>query len=136
VKRADRSVSQPIRFDLARESVALSRDLAASVIKTSFGPHSAVDGYQIGRARLDKPPPHDGERHPDGDEILYVVAGAVDVLLETEPAQRIALEAGDGLIVPRGVWHRLEIVAPAEILYATPGRSEARPRGGRAARRP
>jgi quercetin dioxygenase-like cupin family protein len=96
-----------------------------------------MDGYRIGLARLSKPPPHDGERHPDGDEILYVVAGAVDVLLETEPAQRIALEAGDGLIVPRGVWHRLEIIAPAEILYATPGRSEARPRRrDRAARRP
>jgi len=130
-------VSQPIRFDLSRESVALSRELGASLIKTSFGPHSEVDGYRIGLARLSKPPPHDGERHPDGDEVLYVVAGAVDVLLETEPAQRVALEAGDGLIVPRGVWHRLEIVAPAEILYATPGRSEARPRRrGRAARRP
>jgi quercetin dioxygenase-like cupin family protein len=130
-------VSQPIRFDLSRESVALSRELGASVIKTSFGPHSEVDGYRIGLARLSKPPPHDGERHPDGDEVLYVVAGAVDVLLETEPSQRVALEAGDGLIVPRGVWHRLEIVAPAEILYATPGRSEARPRrSGRAARRP
>jgi len=130
-------VSGPIRFDLSRDSVALSRALAASVIKTSFGPHAAVDGYQLGLAKLSKPPPHDGERHPDGDEILYVVAGAVEVLLETEPAQRVALHAGDGVIVPRGVWHRLEIVAPAEILYATPGRSEARPRRrGRAARRP
>jgi quercetin dioxygenase-like cupin family protein len=128
-------MSHAIRFELARESVALGRDLTASVIKTSFGPHSAVDGFEIGLARLDKPPPHDGERHPDGDEILYVVAGAVDVLLETDPVQRVALEAGDGLIVPRGVWHRLEIVAPAKILYATPGRSEARPRRGRAARR-
>jgi len=63
-------MSQAIRFDLSRESVALSRELAASAITTSFGAHSAVDGYQIGRARLSKAPPHDGERHPDGDELL------------------------------------------------------------------
>jgi len=127
----------PKRFDLSRESVTLSRALEASVSKTSYGPHPTVDGYEIGIARMSKPPPHDGERHPDGDEVLYVVAGAVEVLLETEPAQRVELRAGDGLIVPRGVWHRLEIIEPTQVLYATPGRSEARPRRrSSAARRP
>lgn len=48
--------------------------LAASAITTSFGPHSAVDGYQVGRARPSNAPAHDGERHPDGDELLYATA--------------------------------------------------------------
>ena len=53
--------------------------LAASAITTSFGPHSAVDGYQVGRARLSKAPAHDGERHPDGDELLYATPGRSEV---------------------------------------------------------
>ena len=120
-------MEQTKRFDLKRQNVTLSRELAATVIAASHGPHPAVDGYLIGIASMSKPPPHNGERHPDGDEVLYVISGRIEVLLETEPAQRVALKAGDGLIVPQGVWHRLEVLEPTKVLYATPGRSEARP---------
>jgi quercetin dioxygenase-like cupin family protein len=115
------------RFDLTRQGVTLSRELAATVVAASYGPHPAVDGYLIGMASMSKPPPHKGERHPDGDEVLYVVAGRLEVVLETEPAQRVGLKAGDGLIVPRGVWHRIDVIEPTKVLYITPGRSEARP---------
>lgn len=46
------------------------------------------------------------ERHPDGEELLHVLKGAVEVtlLLESGPATR-QLDAGSIFLVPAGVWH-------------------------------
>jgi mannose-6-phosphate isomerase-like protein (cupin superfamily) len=71
---------------------------------------------------MDRPPPHAGERHPDGDELLYLIAGNATVVIEhPEGEERVALEAGDACIVPRGLWHRVLFDAPVRLLYATPG---------------
>src|SRR5689334_5901784 len=60
------------------------------------------------------------ERHPHGDELLCVVSGQIDVILE-EPSgeQRIPLEPLTGFIVPEGVWHRLLVKEPAVLLGIT-----------------
>jgi mannose-6-phosphate isomerase-like protein (cupin superfamily) len=48
------------------------------------------------------------EVHPEADELLYVVSGAVDAIIEEGGAERtVALDAGQATIVPRDVWHRL-----------------------------
>jgi mannose-6-phosphate isomerase-like protein (cupin superfamily) len=58
------------------------------------------------------------EVHPQADELLYVVSGAIDVLLEENGAERIvALDAGQAAIVPRGVWHRLVMRKPGNLLF-------------------
>lgn len=124
----------PRRFDFARHGVELGGDGVAALVAQSFGPHAAADGYLVGLANLVKAPPHGGERHVDSDEVLYVLSGRLEVVLETEPVRRIELQAGDGLIVPRGLWHRVEVVEPARLLYISRGRSEARPVNRRAGR--
>ena len=77
--------------------------------------------------------PHDGEMHPDGDEVLYLISGRVRVTLETAAAEaldELEMQPGDGLIVPKGVWHRVDVLEPCQIMYVTPGpRSEFRPLG-------
>ena len=65
--------------------------------------------------------PHNGEMHPDGDEILYLIEGRISVVLETTPPEVLELGAGDGVLVPRGVWHRVDIVEPSRLVYVTPG---------------
>jgi mannose-6-phosphate isomerase-like protein (cupin superfamily) len=58
------------------------------------------------------------EMHPEADEVLYLVSGAVDVLLEDGGAEcRVALEAGRAVIVPRGIWHRLVVRRPGALLF-------------------
>lgn len=58
------------------------------------------------------------EMHPEADEVLYLVSGAVDVLLDEGGAERrVALEAGRATIVPRGVWHRLVVRRPGALLF-------------------
>jgi quercetin dioxygenase-like cupin family protein len=65
------------------------------------------------------------ERHPDGEELLHVLKGAVRVTLlaESGPA-RVRLDTGSVLVIPRGVWHSHEPLAETIEFGATPGRSE------------
>jgi quercetin dioxygenase-like cupin family protein len=45
----------------------------------------------------------------------------VEVVLLDSDEPNISLMPGDGLVVPKGVWHRVDIVEPSRIAYLTPG---------------
>lgn len=110
-----------VRFDPRMYTVGLSRDLAASLVPERPDPPVPVDGVTIGVALMSENAPHNGEMHPDGDEVLYLISGRVKVTLDTAPAQELDMSPGDGLIVPKGVWHRVDILEPSKIVYVTPG---------------
>jgi len=97
------------------------RDLSAEAMPAQADPAIPVDGYTFGVASMTENSPHDGEMHPDGDEVLYLIDGQVRVMLETDPIQELELNPGDGMIVPKGVWHRVDILEPSRIVYLTPG---------------
>lgn len=119
-------------FPLSDRGIALHRDGKASLVFGRSGPPKAVDGWEIGIARLSRPPPHDGEMHPDGDELLYLMTGSISVILEETPPRTVNVRAGECIVVPQGIWHRLLIHAASELLYITPGpHSKHRPRGAR-----
>jgi mannose-6-phosphate isomerase-like protein (cupin superfamily) len=89
--------------------------------------HPGVEGRLAGEARMTKNPPHAGEMHPDGDELLYLVEGASDVVLDEEAGERcLSLLPGQAFVVPCGVWHRVVVKEPCCLLYFTPGRSHVR----------
>jgi len=89
--------------------------------------HPGVKGRLAGEARMTRNPPHAGEMHPDGDELLYLVKGAVDMILDEEAGERrLSLQPGQAFVVPRGVWHRVIVKEPCCLLYFTPGRSQVR----------
>ena len=63
------------------------------------------------------------EMHPAGDEVLYLLTGALDVVLDEPAGERtVALRAGQRCLVPEGVWHRLVLGQPADLLFITPAR--------------
>lgn len=74
------------------------------------------------------------EIHPAGDEVLYLLSGRCELLLEQSGlVQRIPFNApGQVQVIPKGCWHSADIV-PGEtcsILFVTPGEgSQQRPRG-------
>ena len=109
------------RFNPKTHVVGLSRKSAAQLLVDTPGPPQAVDGFTFGIASMHESAPHQGEMHPDGDEVLYVISGRIMVLLETDPVERVELGEGDGLIVPQGVWHKVDILEPAQIAFLTPG---------------
>ena len=60
------------------------------------------------------------ERHPDGDELLHVLEGDVEVtvLAEAGPLEAV-VAAGSIFVVPRGLWHRQVASTPTTLLFAT-----------------
>ena len=63
--------------------------------------------------------PNEQEMHPHGDELL--LSGALDVILDLPEGERtIPLTAGGACLVPRGVWHRLSLHQPSDLVFVTP----------------
>jgi mannose-6-phosphate isomerase-like protein (cupin superfamily) len=62
------------------------------------------------------------EMHPAGDELVYVVSGAIELVLEESGGPRtVALPEKTGFLVPRGVWHTANSRAPSDVPHVTPG---------------
>ncbi len=63
------------------------------------------------------------EMHPQGDKMLYLLSGAIDLVLLIGEAERtLTLRPNNACIVPKGVWHRIVVQKPANILAITPSR--------------
>ncbi len=61
------------------------------------------------------------ERHPKGDEIVYIVNGATTLhSLPGEEAQAQELRAGTMVVIPQGVWHRFETSVSVTLMSVTP----------------
>ena len=94
----------------------------ARLIPSTGGPPARVKGFTVGAPVLARNPPHGGEMHPDGDELLILVSGHVVVVLEEDAGKhRVELRAGQALVVPRGVWHRVELQEKSQLVHVTPG---------------
>ena len=120
----------PVHFQGNVANIAGDRSI--TITAAPPGPPQRIDGYTIGAIpNLEGPGPHAGEVHPDGDEFLYVVSGAMELILDDGDERaagvetRVNLRSGDAYVVPRGVWHRLESVEPSYLVHVTPG-----PNGG------
>ena len=62
------------------------------------------------------------EVHPEGDELVYVLEGDVEFLLEQpEGLQRIRVQGRGLVIVHRGLWHTARVHAPSRLLHITMG---------------
>ena len=107
--------------------VELRRDGSSAIIESS-GPPVRIDGFTVGAPLMTRSAPHRGELHPDGDELLFVISGGVDVILEeggdehNAGVERVeAVRAGQAFVVPKGVWHRVEVREPSRLVHITPG---------------
>ncbi|WP_437477306.1 hypothetical protein WME75_28030 [Sorangium sp. So ce1014] len=79
-------------------------------------------GWLVIRFRLAEDTPQ-WEMHPAGDEILCLLSGASDVVLEEQGSERVvALLAGTTCKVPQGAWHRLIVREPGDLLSITYGK--------------
>ena len=64
------------------------------------------------------------EMHPEGEELVLLMSGSVDFILDRDGKESaIELRApGSFVLVPRGTWHRARPRAPSSLLFITPGR--------------
>ena len=114
-------------FSLVDYSATLDVSGSTSLVPIGRGPPPSHDGLNVGFAELNQAPPHGGECHPDGDELIVLISGDVSIMLEEEVARTVVLQPGEAFIVPQGVWHRLLVHTPSRMIYLTRGRSMIRP---------
>lgn len=69
------------------------------------------------------------ERHPAGDEIVVLLSGAMDFVLDEDGAEKVVpLRGLAAVVVPAGTWHTVRVREPGEALFITRGEgTEHRP---------
>jgi len=112
----------PDVIDLTTHTVGFYRDGTTDVAPNPAGPPRLIDGLVVGAPVITRDAPHGGEMHPDADELLFLVSGHADVVMEIDGREEaLELKAGQACIVPRGTWHRTRLREPSQVLYITPG---------------
>jgi oxalate decarboxylase/phosphoglucose isomerase-like protein (cupin superfamily) len=78
-------------------------------------------GYLVAAFHMHEDTAH-WERHPAGDEVICVMSGRVDFVLDEPQGERvIALQGRQSCVVPKGVWHRIVVREPSDVLFITFG---------------
>ena len=112
-------------FDLPGQIVGLERETGRAVLveRSTWSTPWRIGGYTIELSDLaGGPPMHDGEMHPDADEVLYLISGRIRVRLELDGGAREAdVRAGQALAIPRGTWHLIMVDEPGQLINVTPG---------------
>jgi mannose-6-phosphate isomerase-like protein (cupin superfamily) len=71
------------------------------------------------------------EVHPNGDELVLLLAGSVEMTLEHAGGEREVVrmsKVGEFVIVPRGTWHTARTDVSTQMLFITDGEgTEHRP---------
>ena len=86
-----------VRFDLAKESKRTKLNSRSKVL-------GRLDGRTVGISRFAEHPRW--EMHPNGDELLQIVEGKLELtlLLGKRNTPRV-LRRDDVVVIPKGVWH-------------------------------
>jgi quercetin dioxygenase-like cupin family protein len=97
----------------------ITSSTTAEEADAAFRPITALGPCTVGVMRFSGLTPW--ERHPDGDELLHVLEGEVDVTVLTDhgPAQ-VSVGAGSFFVCPRGLWHRQLPRPSVTVLFGTP----------------
>lgn len=63
------------------------------------------------------------EMHPAGEELVCLLSGQADLILEQDGAEQVVplRTTGSYVLVPRGAWHTAKVHAPCSMLFITPG---------------
>ena len=84
------------------------------------------EGRIMGASFIEKPEelhPTTWEMHPEGDELLCLCSGAIDLVLDDPYGEHtIALNAGSAYVIDSGIWHRLLLREPGFLLVITRGK--------------
>jgi oxalate decarboxylase/phosphoglucose isomerase-like protein (cupin superfamily) len=61
--------------------------------------------------------------HPNGDEIVCLLDGSMDFILEAKDGNRTVelSQSGSYVIVPKGTWHTAKVNRPSRMLFITAG---------------
>ena len=115
-------------FSLASRYIHLAPDDSARVMEGGdafwagiAGRRDLDSGRLMGRTSQSKDWDH-WERHPAGEEILILLSGELELVIDTGCGERRAvMRAGETFVMPKGLWHRGIVRQPGELMFITPG---------------
>ena len=118
-------------FDPAKTFLHLGGDGAAALLEGGerfwknlrSGRLRLADGYLAMASDMNSDTGH-WEMHPRGEEALLRLSGAFTLVMEREDGTQDMLRLdGDApaAVVPRGVWHRIEVAEPGRLIFVTWG---------------
>jgi len=122
-------------FELTRTYVHLSDGPEATPIEVTDDFWATIDrrpelaqGRLVTAHHFHEDWPH-WERHPEGDEIVFLLEGAMSLVLDEPEGERVVeLRGPSACLVPRGVWHRGIVREPTDAVFITRGKgTEHRP---------
>jgi mannose-6-phosphate isomerase-like protein (cupin superfamily) len=122
-------VSDARTLDLAETYVHLEDSGGAEAIETGdsfwqelMAGERRYDGRLVIVSTMTEDMPH-WEMHPAGEELVYLLSGAVDVELDDGTDRRIVALRPEApcLFNPRGLWHRFIVHEPSRLLFVTYG---------------
>ena len=119
-----------MKHDLASTFVVLQPNQRVTLIDNSPGVFEELDrrfgGFKghvlVSSFAFDSDWPS-WERHPAGDELVCLLSGEVELVLELEDRHEVARlkAAGEFVLVPRNTWHTARTSVPTKMLFVTPG---------------
>ncbi|MCZ6871636.1 MAG: cupin domain-containing protein [Gammaproteobacteria bacterium] len=117
-------------FDIGTTRLVINRDSEATPVAVTDTFFEDLDtqfegfaGYVlISRFEFDADWPT-WEIHPHGDEVVYLLEGDTDFVLETDEGEKTVRvsKPGEYVVVPRGTWHTARPRKPTSLLFVTPG---------------
>jgi mannose-6-phosphate isomerase-like protein (cupin superfamily) len=131
---SDDAVSSPEPFDLSTTHIHLGQGARATPLPDFEWSAEYLDAYttrfaddgdegrlvMMGHNAESWPT---WERHPAGEEVVVLLSGRVDLIQRVDGGERrIALQPGQAVINPPGVWHTADVHEPGDALFITPGR--------------
>jgi mannose-6-phosphate isomerase-like protein (cupin superfamily) len=111
---------------LKTRDVGRLRDQLNKLAKRANEQLGSFDAATIGIGRY-VPGSSPWERHRNGDELLLVTDGEVQIeILDDDGTSHVEqLKEGTLFVVPRGLWHQLTASANVNILYISPSEDGA-----------
>jgi mannose-6-phosphate isomerase-like protein (cupin superfamily) len=109
-----------LRADASIEPLTVDNTLWQRIIAGQLGDFHNEFLIACGSCDADWPT---WEMHPNGDEIVCLLSGAVTfVLQEAQGTQTIDLnQSGQYVVVRKGIWHAARTRGPCRLLFITPG---------------
>lgn len=116
-------------FDIANTVILLNDSCGARTVAVTEDFWPAIMSGRLGQfSRLvscfsyDKDWPS-WERHPAGEEMVMLLEGEVELVLEQEGGETRVRLSGPGsfVLVPTNTWHTAKIKVPSRMLFITPG---------------
>lgn len=105
-------------------SVFAPARVAESLDEMDFRALADFDDGNVGVFWSEAGGPSPWEMHPECDELLHVLEGEIEVEVLPQdggPPQRARVATGEMIVVPRGCWHRQDLLVRSRELYLTPG---------------